>query len=92
MSQSFMGRDSQSRSRLAHLEYFVTCLGFSPDKVASFMADDTDTVCKQLALKSIGINVDRLRQNFSNTDIDAKSIKMWLESNLTDSPTPEKPL
>lgn len=70
-------------TRLAHLEGFVDRLGFSPDKVVSFMADDSDRVCKDLALKSICVSDDKLRQNFNNPDLDVEKIKYWLISNLT---------
>lgn len=79
-------------TRLAHLEGFVDRLGFSSDKVVSFMVDDSDRVCKDLALKSICVSDDKLRQNFNNPDLDVEKIKDWLISNLTFEPLTKEQL
>lgn len=79
-------------TRLAHLEEFINRLGFSSDKVVSFMADDSDRVCKDLALKSICVSDHKLRQNFNNPDLDVEKTKDWLISNLTSEPLTEEQL
>ena len=71
-------------TRLAHLEGFINRLGFSSDKVFSFMADDSDRVCKDLALRSFGFVDDKLRSNFNNPDLDVASVKLWLMGCLCD--------